>query len=105
MPFKLISTEGDQAFELKGAATLVVGRALNSDIPVFDPTISRRHAELTVGADGTTETWGSVTKIGRAVGTNETEITTKDDMSERDDPFATFAEWGEDADDPAYRDL
>jgi adenylate cyclase len=52
MPYKLISTEGDQAFELKGAATLVVGRALNSDIPVFDPTISRRHAELTVASGG-----------------------------------------------------
>jgi adenylate cyclase len=52
MPFKLISSEGDQAFELKNASTLVVGRALNSDIPVFDPTISRRHAELVVGDDG-----------------------------------------------------
>jgi adenylate cyclase len=52
MPYKLISAEGDQAFELKGATTLVVGRALNSDIPVFDPTISRRHAELTAGAEG-----------------------------------------------------
>lgn len=52
MPFKLISTAGDQAYELRSATTMVVGRALNSDIPVFDPTISRRHAELTVADDG-----------------------------------------------------
>jgi len=46
MQYKLVSTEGEQAFELRNGTTLVVGRALNSDIPVFDPTISRRHAEL-----------------------------------------------------------
>ncbi|HEX6537381.1 MAG TPA: adenylate/guanylate cyclase domain-containing protein [Gemmatimonadaceae bacterium] len=46
MPFKLISTTGDQSFELREGATLVVGRASSSDIPLFDPTISRRHAEL-----------------------------------------------------------
>lgn len=47
MPFKLISTEGEQTFELRPDGTLVVGRALTSDIPVLDPTISRRHAEVT----------------------------------------------------------
>jgi adenylate cyclase len=46
MPFKLISTEGEQTFELRSGGTLVVGRALSSDIPVLDPTISRRHAEV-----------------------------------------------------------
>ena len=46
MLYKLISIEGDQAFDLRPGSTLVVGRALNSDIPVFDPTISRRHAEV-----------------------------------------------------------
>lgn len=46
MPFKLISTEGDQSFELRTGAPLVVGRAMTNDIPVLDPTISRRHAEL-----------------------------------------------------------
>ncbi len=47
MPFRLTSTAGDQSFELQDGATLVVGRASVSDLPVFDPTISRRHAELT----------------------------------------------------------
>ncbi|MGH7648681.1 MAG: FHA domain-containing protein, partial [Gemmatimonadaceae bacterium] len=47
MPFRLTSTAGDQSFELQDGATLVVGRASASDLPVFDPTISRRHAELT----------------------------------------------------------
>jgi adenylate cyclase len=47
MPFRLTSTAGDQSFELQDGATLVVGRASVSDLPVIDPTISRRHAELT----------------------------------------------------------
>jgi adenylate cyclase len=51
MLFKLISTEGEQSYELK-PGTLVVGRALTSDIPVFDPTISRRHAELVAEEGG-----------------------------------------------------
>src|SRR5687768_4774460 len=52
MPYKLISTDSDQSFELRDGPPLVVGRALNSDIPVFDPTISRRHAELSVEDGG-----------------------------------------------------
>jgi pSer/pThr/pTyr-binding forkhead associated (FHA) protein len=52
MPFKLISTEGEQTFELRSGGTLVVGRALSSDIPVLDPTISRRHAEVVWDGNG-----------------------------------------------------
>ena len=52
MLYKLISTDGDQVFELRAGAPLVVGRALSSDIPVLDPTISRRHAELSCDATG-----------------------------------------------------
>src|SRR5687767_10543506 len=52
MLYKLISSEGNQAFELRAGVPLVVGRALNSDIPVFDPTISRRHAEVSCDEDG-----------------------------------------------------
>ena len=43
---RLVSTSGDQTFELKDGRTLVVGRGLTSDIAIYDPTISRRHAEL-----------------------------------------------------------
>jgi len=46
MPFKLINDAGGQAYELSDGQTLVLGRASSSDIPVFDPTISRRHAEI-----------------------------------------------------------
>ena len=46
MPFKLISTDGMHSFELRPGLPLVVGRAPTSDIPVIDPTISRRHAEV-----------------------------------------------------------
>ena len=52
MAFKLISTEGEQTFELRAGGTLVVGRALTSDIPVLDPTISRRHAEVACDENG-----------------------------------------------------
>jgi adenylate cyclase len=44
--YKLTSTDGTQFFELHDGASLVVGRAPASDIPVNDPTISRRHAEV-----------------------------------------------------------
>jgi pSer/pThr/pTyr-binding forkhead associated (FHA) protein len=52
MPFRLVSFSGDQSFELPPGRTLVVGRGISSDIAIYDPTISRRHAELTVGTDG-----------------------------------------------------
>jgi adenylate cyclase len=50
MPFKLINDAGGQAYELREGQTLILGRASTSDIPVFDPTISRRHAEITASA-------------------------------------------------------
>jgi adenylate cyclase len=46
MSFKLTSIDGAQAFELRDGAAHIVGRAPTSDIPIIDPTISRRHAEL-----------------------------------------------------------
>ena len=52
MTLKLVSFTGDQDFELTAGQTYVVGRAVTSDIPIFDPTISRRHAELQVSASG-----------------------------------------------------
>jgi adenylate cyclase len=64
MLYKLISTQGDQTFELRAGAPLVVGRALNSDIPVFDPTISRRHAEVALDDNGV-----HVTDLGSSNGT------------------------------------
>ena len=54
MPFKLTSTDGVHSYELRTGATLVVGRAPNSDIPIIDPTISRRHAEVECGDAGVT---------------------------------------------------
>src|SRR5438067_4447540 len=52
MRFKLTSADNLQTYELKSGGTQVVGRAPTSDIPVFDPTISRRHAELTADDQG-----------------------------------------------------
>ena len=52
MQYNLTSAEGTQSFELTAGDSQVVGRALTSDIPVFDPTISRRHAELTSDESG-----------------------------------------------------
>ena len=50
--YHLVSDAGDQTFELPPGKRLVVGRGLSSDIALYDPTISRRHAELTARADG-----------------------------------------------------
>jgi adenylate cyclase len=52
MPYRLVSFAGDQSFELPSGRSLVVGRGVASDIAIYDPTISRRHAELIVGTDG-----------------------------------------------------
>jgi adenylate cyclase len=51
-PLRLVTPTGDQSFELPEGRSLIVGRGLTSDIAIYDPTISRRHAELTVGPEG-----------------------------------------------------
>jgi adenylate cyclase len=51
MVFRLVSTEVDQSFELPEGRSVVIGRGLTSDIAIYDPTISRRHAELTAGPE------------------------------------------------------
>jgi adenylate cyclase len=50
--FKLLSTSGDQSIELLPGRTLVIGRAVTSDVPIYDPTISRRHAEISLTNSG-----------------------------------------------------
>jgi adenylate cyclase len=51
MPLRLVSSDGTKTYDLRDGVPLIVGRAPTCDLPVFDPTISRRHAELT--SDGT----------------------------------------------------
>ena len=46
MALRLVSSDGTQLFDLRDGAALIVGRAPTCDVPVFDPTISRRHAEI-----------------------------------------------------------
>jgi len=50
--FKLFSTTGEQSIDLKPGRTVVVGRAVTSDVPIYDPTISRRHAEVSLTDGG-----------------------------------------------------
>lgn len=52
MSFQLAGVGNAYSFELRPGDTIVVGRAVNSDFAVVDPTVSRRHAELTVSQDG-----------------------------------------------------
>ncbi len=52
MPFQLAGIGNEYRFELHPGATMVVGRAVNSDCSVVDTTVSRRHAELAVAQDG-----------------------------------------------------
>ncbi|HJS42863.1 MAG TPA: adenylate/guanylate cyclase domain-containing protein [Gemmatimonadales bacterium] len=62
--FKLLSTSGDQSIDLQLGRKLVVGRAVTSDVPIYDLTISRRHAEIVL-----TETGVRVTDLGSSNGT------------------------------------
>ncbi len=62
--FKLLSTSGDQTIDLQFGRKLVVGRAVTSDVPIYDPTISRRHAEIVL-----TESGVRVTDLGSSNGT------------------------------------
>jgi adenylate cyclase len=62
--FKLLSTTGEQAIDLEPGRTVVVGRAVTSDAPIYDPTISRRHAELALAEGGV-----RVTDLGSSNGT------------------------------------
>src|SRR5215211_7487774 len=52
MSFRLVSPDGDQVFELRRGSSLTVGRALTSDVPLLDPTVSRRHASLVTDDTG-----------------------------------------------------
>lgn len=73
MPFRLVSADGQLSFELRAGMPLVLGRALSSDLPVLDPTVSRRHAELTVEPASV-----SLKDLGSSNGTfvNGTRVTT-----------------------------
>ncbi len=62
--FKLLSTSGEQSIDLQLGRKLVVGRAVTSDVPIYDPTISRRHAEVVL-----TESSVRVTDLGSSNGT------------------------------------
>ena len=50
--YRLVSSTDGQHFDLPQGRTVVVGRGVDSDLTIYDPTISRRHAELTAGPDG-----------------------------------------------------
>jgi adenylate cyclase len=52
MTLMLVSTTGDRRFALSGHAVFLVGRELTSTLPILDPTVSRRHAELRITESG-----------------------------------------------------
>lgn len=52
MHYRLIGVGNDFKFDLKGTATLTVGRAVTNDCAVVDPTISRKHADIHLTENG-----------------------------------------------------
>ena len=50
--YRLVSTTDDQRFDLPPGRSVIVGRGIGTDLTVYDPTISRQHAELIAGPDG-----------------------------------------------------
>lgn len=51
MPLALVSPSGDRRFVLPEGATLVLGRETTCELPILDPGVSRRHAEVRVSGD------------------------------------------------------
>ena len=64
MAFKLVGVTTSQSMELTGAEARTVGRAVTSDFPIVDPTVSRQHAELRLSARGV-----DITDLGSSNGT------------------------------------
>jgi adenylate cyclase len=52
MPLKLIGADGVTAYELRDGVMQVIGRGVQCEISIVDPTMSRRHAELVPDSDG-----------------------------------------------------
>jgi adenylate cyclase len=52
LALKLVATIGNQTVTLPRGRLLLVGRSIACDLPVRDPSVSRRHAELAIDADG-----------------------------------------------------
>jgi adenylate cyclase len=48
MPLALVSPTGDRRFVLPEGSTLSLGRDTTCDVPILDPGVSRRHAEMRV---------------------------------------------------------
>src|ERR1044071_2858051 len=64
MPFSLLSADGQSKYDVRDGAPMLVGRAPTCDVPVFDPTVSRRHAELSLVGGGV-----KIVDLGSANGT------------------------------------
>lgn len=52
MTYRLAGIDNKYSFELASTGTLVAGRAVTSDLAIIDPTVSRHHADLSVGDGG-----------------------------------------------------
>jgi adenylate cyclase len=63
MPYRLASTDGTLTFDLT-SISVIVGRAPTADLPVVDPTVSRRHAQILSDENGL-----SVHDLGSSNGT------------------------------------
>lgn len=53
MPYRLASTDGTLSFDLNHISC-IIGRAPTADLPVVDPTVSRRHAQILADENGLT---------------------------------------------------
>lgn len=82
--FNLRSTCGEHSVDIASGQTIVVGRAVSTDLPVYDPTVSRRHAELVHTAQGLT-----VRDLGSSNGTFVNGIRVAE-MRVRDGDVVTF---------------